>query len=164
MRDCDTLRETILESVGAEPPTGAAAAHLAGCAACRREVRAALRALALLDLLPAATVPAGFAPRVVARAKAEARGARATWIAAAAAALLVVTIGLVAVAGRGGTGGSGPEVAQGDGGAGTVPAEPPPELLEQWELLENLELLQRLDVLEALDAVEAREQFAALDG
>ena len=157
MTPCERFTEAILESVGAGLPAPEVQAHLDGCAACRRLAAQADRALALVDALPPAVVPAGFVARVLARARAERRGGRAAWLAAAAAALLVVTGGLLAWRWRKG-GPAATEVAR------PLPAEPPAELLEDWELIENLDLLQRLDVLEALDAVEAREQFAALDG
>ena len=169
--DCQSYREAVLESVGAAPPEPEVQAHIDSCDGCRRLAAESLAALELIDTLPDAPVPPGFAPRVLARARSQRRGRRSVWLSAAAAAVIVVTAGLLTLAIRGdgrdrdgvniasksdpGTPDTGPEAGVGDA--------PPDELIENMELIENLELLEKLDAIEAIDAVDAKDTFGALD-
>jgi hypothetical protein len=95
---------------------GDALAHLAGCAACRAEVRHLAEAVdGVVDLAPEAEPPVGFESAVIARiaderagrATKEAPGRRRRWfVAAAAALLLVLGIGVTLVVAREGRGAS----------------------------------------------------------
>ena len=96
---------------------GDALAHLAGCAACRAEVRHLAEAVdAVVALAPEAEPPVGFESAVIARiaderagrATEEAPGRRRRWLVAAAAAalLLVLGIGVALVVAREGRGAS----------------------------------------------------------
>ena len=159
---CEAYREAVLDSVGGDPLPVEIAAHVRGCAACRRLVSETERALALVAALPPEPIPAGFAGRVAARARDERRGARRLLgLTAAAAAVLLAAVGTLAL--RAGTPAAvppGPEVAA----LPSTPAEPPAELVDDLELVENLDLLRDLDVLEAVAAVDAAAEWPELVG
>jgi hypothetical protein len=114
---CERFRDALAEVAAGAAAPAAVDAHLASCEACREELAALRRALALADAEMAGLLATEPSPELAARirgAVAEAEpspGWRFGWLWPAVAAAATLLVALVVVMGRGTPPGSGPRVA-----------------------------------------------------
>ena len=124
-------------------------AHVASCAACRREAELLRGSGALLARLPGLAAPEGFDTRVVAAARTAPRGRLLRLrprVAAAAAAVVAVAAGVWWFAG-----------SRDASSSGVLSAR------EEEALAEDLAVISSLDVLEKADARELAQLVDDLD-